>query len=308
MPTLSDHIENALNEGRMLMLGGQVLLGFSYDICYEGGFDRAPLRAQLAEMGAIGLLTVALGWVLWPAAFHCIAERGMPSKYLHRFITRVLDWALLPLGLSLGFAFYAAAIGMHIAHPWIAGVLAGTVTLAAWYIGGMLPHRHPRPTKDDSSGSARPDLGDRIKKVLIECRMALPGAQAFLGFQFAIIFSSTFERLPRSSQLVHFATLLCTTAAIVLLIAPAAYHRLAEAGEDSEHFYTVASRLLIAALAFLPIGMCGDLFVTLRKVTGSDAVSLAVPGFLVATFYTLWFGVSIRRRSVRRRRPIRHAA
>jgi hypothetical protein len=29
MANLSDHIENALNETRMLLLGGQVLLGFS---------------------------------------------------------------------------------------------------------------------------------------------------------------------------------------------------------------------------------------------------------------------------------------
>ena len=308
MPSLSDHLENALNEGRMLMLGGQVLLGFSYDICYEGGFERAPLRAQFAEIGAIALLTVALGWIVWPAAFHRIAAGGAPSEYLHLFITRVLDWALLPLGLSLGFALYAAAVGLHIPHSWIAGVLAGVVTLAAWYLGGVLPHRRPRPTRDGPSDSKRPDLGDRIKKVLIECRMALPGAQAFLGFQFAIIFETAFEKLPRSSQLIHFATLLCTTGAIVLLIAPAAYHRLAEAGEDSEHFHTVASRLLIAALAFLPLGMCGDLFVTLRKVTGSDSLSIAVPSFLVIAFYTLWFGVSLWRRRASRPHPIRRAA
>ena len=290
------------------MLGGQVLLGFSYDICYEGGFERAPFRAQLAEMGAIALLTVALGCIVWPAAFHRIAERGAPSEYLHLFITRVLDWALLPLGLSLGFAFYAAAVGLHVPHPWVAGALAGAATLAAWYIGGLLPHRRRRPTRHDSSDREHPDLSERIKKVLIECRMALPGAQAFLGFQFAVIFETSFEKLPRSSQLIHFATLFCTAAAIVLLIAPAAYHRLAEAGEDSEHFHTVASRLLITALAFLPLGMCGDLFVTLRKVTGSDVVSIAVPGFLITAFYMLWFGVSLWRRRVRPSHPIRRAA
>src|ERR1043165_8239996 len=103
----------------MLMLGGQVLLGFSYDICYEAGFERAPLRAQLAVMAAIVLLTMALGWAVWPAAFHRIAERGAANEPLHRFVTRVLDWALLPLGVSLGFAFYAAAVSLHIAHAWI---------------------------------------------------------------------------------------------------------------------------------------------------------------------------------------------
>jgi len=292
----------------MLMLGGQVLLGFSYDICYEAGFERAPLRAQLAEMAAIVLLTVALGWVVWPAAFHRIAERGAASEHLHRFVTRVLAWALLPLGVSLGFAFYAAAVSLHIAHAWIIGILAGVVTLAGWYVGGALPHRHKRGSGGHSSDGEHADLSDRIKKVLIECRMALPGGQAFLGFQFAVIFEPAFEKLPRSSQLIHFATLLSTTAAIVLLIAPAAYHRLAEDGEDTERFLKVASGLLIAALTFLPLGMCGDLYITLRKVIGSESLAIAIPSLLLIAIYTLWFGVSLWRRRTHRRHPIRRAA
>src|SRR5258707_15728848 len=96
-------------------------------------------------------------------------------------------------------------------------------------------------------GSASSDLSNRIKKVLLECRMALPGAQAFLGFQFAIVFAEGFDLLPRSSQLVHFISLLSTTISIVLLIAPAAFHRLAERGRDTERFFKVAGRLLIIA-------------------------------------------------------------
>lgn len=90
--------------------------------------------------------------------------------------------------------------------------------------------------------------------------MALPGAQAFLGFQFAIVFAPGFERLPRPWQLIHFGSLLATTVSTVLLITPAAYHRIHEAGEDTEHFHRVASRLLLTALVFLGPGMAGDLF------------------------------------------------
>jgi len=38
--------------------------------------------------------------------------------------------------------------------------------------------------------------------MLLECRMALPGTQAFLGFQFAIVFVQGFEQLPRTWQLI----------------------------------------------------------------------------------------------------------
>ena len=128
--------------------------------------------------------------------------------------------------------------------------------------------------------------------------MALPGAQAFLGFQFAIVFAQGFDNLPRSSQLVHFSSLLATTMAIVLLIAPAAYHRLVEHGENTERFHRLAIRLLLAALVFLGPGMAGDLFVVIRKLTSSEGLAAVTSTALLLVFYVLWFGVSLWRRRV----------
>ena len=126
--------------------------------------------------------------------------------------------------------------------------------------------------------------------------MALPGAQAFLGFQFAIVFAQGFEQLERSWQVIHFVCLLATIIATVLLIAPAAYHRIHEAGEDTEHFHKIASRLLLAALVFLGPGMAGDLFLVIAKVTQSPGAASATAGLLLLAFYGLWFGVSAWRR------------
>jgi hypothetical protein len=126
--------------------------------------------------------------------------------------------------------------------------------------------------------------------------MALPGAQAFLGFQFSIVFAQGFEHLPRPWQLIHFFSLLATTVATVLLIAPAAYHRIHEAGEDTENFHKIASRLLLAALVFLGPGMAGDLFVVIAKQTQSPGTAGAIAGLLLLAFYGLWFGVSAWRR------------
>src|SRR5438270_5327248 len=146
-----------------------------------------------------------------------------------------------------------------------------------------------RHQKDDRD---KPDLRDSIKKVLIECRMALPGAQAFLGFQFSIVFAQGFEHLRRSWQVIHFVSLLATTVATVLLITPAAYHRIHEAGEDTENFRKVASRLLLAALVFLGPGMAGDLFVVIAKQTASSGTAGAIAGLLLLAVYGLRFGVS----------------
>ncbi|HEV7522513.1 MAG TPA: DUF6328 family protein [Candidatus Angelobacter sp.] len=303
MPKLTDAIDNVLSEARMLLLGGQVLLGFSYRICFEEKFGEIARSAQLAEIIGISMMTAALGWLIWPAAFHQLKEHGRMTAYMHSLTTQVLDWALLPLAVGLALTLYAVAVALELPYAPVAGAAAGAFALAVWYgwpRAGRNPEAKKKVAKDlaeqEQQGQKKTDLSERIKKVLLECRMALPGAQAFLGFQFAIVFAQGFEKLPRSWQLIHFASLLAITISTVLLITPAAYHRIHEAGEDTEHFHRMASRLLLAALVFLGPGMAGDLFVVIAKVTLSPGMAGATAGFLLLAFYGLWFGVSAWRR------------
>ena len=306
MAKLGDHIENALNEARMLLLGGQVLIGFSYRICFEQGFRQIPLAAQMAEVAGIGIMTAALGALIWPAAFHQIAERGEENAAIYTCATRTLDWALLPVAIGLGLIMYPACSALQVAHPAWIGAAIGVFALSMWYTWAFTgPHVKKRDVVADLQRGGHDDgddseIDERIKKLLIECRMALPGAQAFLGFQFAIVFTDSFKKLPRSSHWVHFGSLLATTISIVLLIAVAAYHRLAEGGEETEHFHKVASRFLLAALLFLAPGMTGDLLVVMREVTGSANIAIWISVLLLLAFYGLWFGVSLWRAKSRR--------
>jgi len=57
-----------------------------------------------------------------------------------------------------------------------------------------------------------------------------------------------FERLPESSRALHLAGVLCIALATILLMTPAARHRLVEGGEDTEAFHQFASRVLLAAM------------------------------------------------------------
>jgi hypothetical protein len=305
MLQLSDAIENVLNEARILLLGGQVLLGFGYRICFETRFEQLPPSAQLAQVAGLSIMTAGLGWLIWPAAFHQIREHGAPSTATHTFTTRILDWGLLPLAAGLPLTIFPVATMLRIAHPWLVAIAPGVLAGLIWYAWSYAvrdPQKRQRVRQELLEQEERrkekpePDISDRIKKVLIECRMALPGAQAFLGFQFAIVFAQAFEQIPRAWQIIHFSSLLATTISIVLLIAPAAYHRLAEAGEDTEHFHTVASRLLLAALVFLAPGMAGDLFVVIAKVSGSAKTAGLTAGVMLLAFYVLWFGVSAMRK------------
>jgi hypothetical protein len=305
MAQLSDAIDNVFSEARMLLLGGQVLLGFSYRICFEKKFEHISRPAQLAEIAGLAIMTAALGWLIWPAAFHQIAVKGRMTAGLHSFTSKVLDWALLPIALGLALTQYTVASALDLRFAAAIGAGAGAFALGIWYAWSLAGrprdskrkvHQQLSQQEQEQKQRAEPDLSDRIKKVLLECRMALPGAQAFLGFQFAIVFVQGFEQLPRTWQLIHFASLLATTIATVLLIAPAAYHRIHEAGDDTERFHRVASRLMLAALVFLGPGMAGDLFLVIANITHLPALAGWVAGALLLAFYGLWFGVSSWRR------------
>ena len=67
-------------------------------------------------------------------------------------------------------------------------------------------------------------LDQRIIQMLTEARVVFPGVQAVLGFQLPL----------RSWKPVNAASLGLITLAAILLIAPAAYHRIAFAGQDTK--------------------------------------------------------------------------
>jgi hypothetical protein len=207
MAQLSDAIDNVFSEARMLLLGGQVLLGFSYRICFEKKFEHISRPAQLAEIAGLAIMTAALGWLIWPAAFHQIAVKGRMTAGLHAFTSKVLDWALLPIALGLALTQYTVASALDLRFAPAIGAGAGAFALGIWYAWSLAGRPrdskrkvHQQLSQQEQKQCGKPDLSDRIKKVLLECRMALPGAQAFLGFQFAIVFVQGFEQLPRTWQ------------------------------------------------------------------------------------------------------------
>src|SRR5579864_8119513 len=140
------------------------------------------------------------------------------------------------------------------------------------------------------------ELDYQVRHVLTEARMVLPGAQALLGFQFVTFVLTDFDKLPQSSRLVHLASLLMMGISTILLMTPAAFHRLAEHGRNTESFTRFASHILIAALVPLALGICGDLFVIVRKTTNSATIGIAVTLAILAFSYALWFAYPIYRR------------
>ena len=145
--------------------------------------------------------------------------------------------------------------------------------------------------------------------MLTEARVILPGAQALLGFQLAIVLTDTFEKLPSLSQLLHAAALLFVALSVALLITPAALHRIVWAGEDTEAVLRIGGQITILALLPLAMGMAADSFVVLSRVLGSMGPAAVTAPLVLLCLIGLWFGwplvARLQRRSGARKHWIR---
>ena len=146
-------------------------------------------------------------------------------------------------------------------------------------------------------------LEERINLALTEVRVVLPGAQALLGFQAAIMFTDPFARLPGALKYTHLASLLLIVLTVILLMTPAAYHRIGEQGRFSPHLHRFISRTLLAAMATLALGITAELYVVAHKITQSHPASITLAALTLATFYALWFAYTLWTRRHRRHTP-----
>ena len=297
MPPLKDKLENALNEGRILMLGVQVLIGFDYNAVFQQKFAELPQTMQDAKLVSLALLIISLAGLLSPIPYHWIAGRGQNHRQLHEYAQKVIEWALLPFALAM--SLDVAVASTHVISSAQSHILAASVLLLAvsfWYGLGYFKRNKNRVKAKEENMEERPELKDRVKEVLVETRIALPGVQATLGFQFIIVLATGFDSLPQSLKLVHMASLLCSAVCAILLIAPAAYHRIALCGEDSEQFIRFASRWLCIALVPLALALTGDATVVVWKVTHSMELALSVAVASLLATLGFWFGYMYWRR------------
>ena len=312
MATLKNRIRNVLDESRMLVLAAQLVLGLQFRSFFEAGFDKLPLLTRFAKVGGLGLILLALGLLIAPAAFHRLVERGEDSEELHRYASRLLTWALLPFALGLGVDLFMATEKV-VGRKWgvAAGLVAVVVAVFFWYLLELYMRRERAPEvlearmesqqREMAEGGGRggASLSDKIKHVLTEARVVLPGAQALLGFQLIAVLTESFDRLPNTSKYVHLASLALIALTVVLLMTPAAYHRIVEQGEETEHFHRFASRMVVASLAPLALGLAGGVYVVVQKVTDSPLVSVVAALLILAIFWELWFGITLYRRTQR---------
>ena len=139
-------------------------------------------------------------------------------------------------------------------------------------------------------------LSTKVDQLLTEARVIIPGAQALLGFQFAVTLTRAFEQLPESVKLAHVGALFCVAIAVILLMAPAALHRLSFGGEDAPEFVKIGSAFVIAAPAPLALGIALDTFVASRRALDSDQAAILLASITAIVLFSLWYAYPFLRR------------
>jgi hypothetical protein len=304
---LSKKIKTALDETRILILGAQILLGFQFQGAFSDGFDRLPAHSRYLDAVALGLMVAAVGLLIAPGPYHRIVEGGNDSGEFHKMVGGIADLALLPFALAVGIdVFLATEQVLGGAAAIAAGSVAAALALMLWY-GMPLARRATEGKREramtEQEQSERPvtPLHVRIEQMLTEARVILPGAQALFGFQLSIVLTQPFEQLPAASRVVHAVSLGLVALAIMLLMAPAAYHRIVFAGEDAEDMHRTGSLLVTAATAPFALGLAGDTYVVIAKIAGSAAgVEAASAGLILLA--GLWYGYPLAAAALRARR------
>lgn len=303
MAELRTTIQHALQEARILVLGTQVLLGFQLRAFLERGYGKLDPLVRQTHLTALGGLLLILTLLLFPGAYHRVVERGRDSAELHRLIGYVTNTVTGLVAAVVSLEFLAASfevLGRTAAFA-TSGLLLLLGLVLFYGIELVARARRSSPPPDSMRSEQRDDsdIGQRISHLLTEARLALPGSQALLGFQVAIVLGESFGDLPALSRYVHVAALGTNCIAMMLLMAPTAYHRLVERGEDTEGFHRVASRFMLAALIPIAVSIALDIYVVLEHALARPRTAAALAVAIGSAMLALWIAVPL---AVRRRR------
>lgn len=297
--SLSSKVQTGLDENRMLVLGCQVLMGVQFRAFFEQRFEQISPTSRAFLFAALVALNVAFALLLTPAAFHRLVFGGEDSPKVARLITWFGWGALLPFVAGLTLDFYVASrlVVGRFAAALLAGV-SGVVALGLLHGLEAIQRQRRAPALEERERMTNADkektpLEAKVHQVMTEARIILPGAQAVLGFQFITVLTFSFAGLPHAIQVAHLISLFAVALAVILLLAPASYHRIVERGENTKPALRFASRMVIGAMVPLSLGIVGDFFVIAWKIFQRPALAGVLAGALLAFIWGLWFGLTL---------------
>lgn len=146
-------------------------------------------------------------------------------------------------------------------------------------------------TKESETDHER--ITRNVNELLQELRVAQAGVQILFGFLLAVAFTEVYTRASGFQQAIHLITVLFATAAVALLTAPAAWHRMLFRMGQRDVIVRVANVLTVSGLVSLAAAMTGTVLLLADVVIGGwFAVVISV--FVAIGFVSLWFLLPLR--------------
>jgi hypothetical protein len=131
---LKTKIEQLLTEARVIIPGGQALLGFQFIATLTKAFADLPHTVQITHAAGLCAVALAVTLLMTPAALHRIAFHGEDSARFYRIASRVVIAATVPLAAGtaadVGVVFWRVTEGTATAA--IAGGATFAVLIAMW--------------------------------------------------------------------------------------------------------------------------------------------------------------------------------
>jgi predicted membrane channel-forming protein YqfA (hemolysin III family) len=138
-------------------------------------------------------------------------------------------------------------------------------------------------------------LTRNVNELLQELRVAQAGVQFLFGFLLAVAFTEPYARASTTQHTIHLIAVIFATAAVALLSAPAAWHRVLFRRGERPMIIEVANRLAIAGLACLAVATVATVLLLTNEVVGG-AVAIVITVLAGILFATLWFVLPLLRR------------
>ena len=284
---VGSRLKTALDESRLLILGAQVLFGFQFEAVFQERFPDISDESRLIHNAGLVLMLISISLLIAPSLFHQIIFRGEDRPGAIDTATMLAGASLLPLTVGLGVSAFVTfehvfgrTFGIFIGSSFTA------IGLAFLYGLGFALRRDRKNQMHDKPH--RTPLKSKIEQMLTEARVIIPGGQALLGFQLIATLTNAFNELPALFKYIHCAGLCAVALAVVLLITPAADHRIGYQGEDDPEFFTIGSRLVVAASIPLAIGISSDVAVVFFKTTENTLVALVAGAAALIALLGFW--------------------
>ncbi|MCX4244177.1 DUF6328 family protein [Paraliomyxa miuraensis] len=164
------------------------------------------------------------------------------------------------------------------------------------------------PEVTEELEGASNDARERYRELLEELRTIIPGVQVLFAFLLTAPFATRFDALDALGVRVFAVALASAGLATVVLLTPAAYHRLAPRSDRHQRI-VLGVRVTIAGMALLAVCIASSIFVVgrLLSMTAGEAppvlspttLGLVIASLVAGTAVALWFVLPLVRRNRR---------